>query len=90
MRNLPAKTVKKKVGTKKKKAGNCFFHQAIAYALDIDGAWEVCMDGVGQPSSYRSVFDNGSSRSSIGMTTRLSGKNWRNTRSRPRNVRSPS
>ena len=25
-----------------------------------------------------------------GMTTRLSGKNWRNTRSRPRNVRSPS
>ena len=25
--------------------------QAIAYALDIDGAWEVCMDGVGQPSA---------------------------------------
>ena len=24
--------------------------QAIAYALDIDGAWEVCMDGVGQPA----------------------------------------
>ena len=25
MRNLPAKTVKKKMGTKKKKAGSCFF-----------------------------------------------------------------
>ena len=24
--------------------------QAIAYALDIDGAWNVCMDGVGQPA----------------------------------------
>ena len=24
--------------------------QAIAYALDIDGAWEVCMDCVGQPA----------------------------------------
>lgn len=24
--------------------------KAIAYALDIDGAWEVCMDGVGQPA----------------------------------------
>lgn len=24
--------------------------QAIAYALDIDSAWQVCMDGVGQPA----------------------------------------
>lgn len=24
--------------------------QAIAYALDIEGAWKVCMDGVGQPA----------------------------------------
>lgn len=24
--------------------------QAIAYAMDIEGAWKVCMDGVGQPA----------------------------------------
>lgn len=39
MRNLPAKTVKKKMGTKKKKAGSCFF-QVPPFSLSAPGRHE--------------------------------------------------
>ena len=39
MRNLPAKTVKKKMGTKKKKAGSCFF-QVPPFSFSAPGRHE--------------------------------------------------